>query len=277
MLIQDFIRQIKNELAKNSDTAHIDTEVIFCHVLHLSKTELYLAGKNELKPEQLQAIQLLVARRRAGEPIAYLIGHKEFWSLPLQVTKDTLIPRPETELLVELTLAKLPKNEACQVLDMGTGTGAIALALAHERPNWQIVATDINEDTLSVAMANAKNLGLSNVKFLASDWFNNLTGLQFDGIVANPPYIAASDEHLQLGDLRFEPKQALVAPEHGLGFLRHIISHAQTYLKDTGWLLVEYGYNQVAEVDALFKAAQFNQIQNHQDLAGIGRATSGQK
>lgn len=277
MLIQDFIRQVAKELAENSDTAQIDTEVLFCDALHLSKTELYLAAKNELTAEQVQTIQEFVTRRKAGEPIAHIIGNKEFWSLPLQVTQDTLIPRPETELLVELTLAKLPKNAACQVLDLGTGTGAIALALAHECPNWKIIATDVDENTLKVAITNAKKLGLNNIKFLASDWFNQLMDLQFDVIVSNPPYIDAADEHLQQGDLRFEPQRALVAPERGLGFLRQIISHAQTYLKDGGWLLVEHGFDQVADVDAMFKAAQYKQIQNHRDLARMGRVTLGQK
>lgn len=254
-----------------------ELELLWCGVLGISRASLRAHPEFTLnKAAELQVNQW-VARRKQGEPMAYILGQKEFWSLPLKVNQDVLIPRPETELLVQTVLEKLPKESHQRVLDLGTGSGAIALALAHERPNWQIVAVDQSEKALALAKENAKLLSISNVDFDQSDWFAGVShhaGL-FDAIVSNPPYIPKNDPHLNVGDCRFEPMEALKAGPEGLDDLKHIISKAHNYLAPKGWLLVEHGYDQGARVMDLFQKHGFKNILGVQDLAGHNRVVTG--
>lgn len=220
----------------------------------------------------------MVAQRLQGRPIAHLIGKREFSTLELSVTPDTLIPRPETELLVELALERIPPNQTCNILDLGTGTGAIALALASERPQAQIMAIDQSLSALQIAKLNAERYQLTNIQFIQSNWFTNLANTAhpvFDVIVSNPPYIAEGDQHLKQGDVRFEPLTALTAGHDGLNDLRVIVQQAPDYLTKQGWLLVEHGYDQGLAVRQLFAQAGFTAIATKQDLAGHDRVTLG--
>lgn len=237
-----------------------------------------LAHENDVPDEQIAAkFQSHLARRLAGEPIAYIIGHREFFGLDLSVSTDTLIPRPDTETLVEIALKfipeHIPENSACRVLDLGTGTGAIALAIASQRPHARIFAVDISEGALRVAMANAERHDIHNISFLQSDWFSNLGDEVFDLIVSNPPYIPEHDIHLSQGDLRFEPISALASGKDGLDDTRKIIAKARLHLKPEGRLLLEHGYNQAEQIAGLLKEAGFSEVNHAEDLAGIQRVT----
>lgn len=227
-----------------------------------------------MEARQSARFQTLLTARRGGQPIAYLTGEREFWSLTLQVNEHTLIPRPETETLIEWAL-ELALPPAARVADWGTGSGAIALALASERPAWQLLATDISEDALVVARDNARRLALANVKTLCTDWELGLEGQKFDLLVSNPPYVVQSDPHLEQGDLRFEPRSALASGPQGLDALRRIISVAPDYLEAGGWLLLEHGYDQGSEVLELLESAGFSATQCRQDLAGMDRISGG--
>ena len=237
-----------------------------------------LAHENDVPHEQIAAkFQSHLARRLAGEPIAYIIGHREFFGLDLSVSTDTLIPRPDTETLVEIALKfipeHIPENSACRVLDLGTGTGAIALAIASQRPHARIFATDISDDALRVAIANAERHGIHNICFLQSDWFSNLGEEVFDLIVSNPPYIAEGDIHLSQGDLRFEPIIALASGKDGLDDIRKIIAKARLHLTPQGGLLLEHGYNQAEQIAGLLKEKGFSGVGHAKDLSGILRVT----
>jgi len=215
----------------------------------------------------------LIAARLRGEPIAYLIGRRAFWSLEFDVAPGVLIPRPETELLVELALARMPVDLACPVVDLGTGSGAIALSLAHERPSAQVLGTDASGDALAIARANAQRLGIVNVTFAQGDWYDALGGAQFDLIVSNPPYIAQGDPHLVEGDLRFEPPGALSSGPDGLDAIRVIVADAPRHLNPEGALLVEHGWNQAERVRALLRDRGFVAIETVRDAAGHERIT----
>jgi release factor glutamine methyltransferase len=217
----------------------------------------------------------LINRRINGEPVAYITGRRGFWSFDLQVTPDTLIPRPETELLVELALAYIHPNLASQVLDLGTGTGAIALAIAHERPNAHVLAVDYSEAALAVAKNNATELKIRNIEFIQSDWYSNIVSQRVDVIVSNPPYIEAADVHLQQGDLRFEPVQALTSGTDGLDAIRIIIAGAKNHLNPHAWLMIEHGWNQAEAVRNLFAQSGFVEISTEQDLGNRDRVTMG--
>jgi release factor glutamine methyltransferase len=243
-------------------------------VLKQSRTYLLTFPETELTLEQVQIFFALVDRRVIGEPIAYLTGEKEFWSLPLNVTPAVLIPRPETELLVELILKQFGERVDLRVLDLGTGSGAIALALASEQPNWQITAVDQSEAALEVARENARRLNMSSIDFIGSSWFENVTG-QFDVIVSNPPYIAEGDIHLAQGDLRFEPQRALVAGKTGLADIITISHRAKSYLKPQGTLFFEHGFDQADAVTALLREQGFQSVETFRDLAGLDRVTCG--
>jgi release factor glutamine methyltransferase len=214
-------------------------------------------------------------RRQQGEPIAYLLGWREFWSLPLEVTPDTLVPRPETELLVELALARLPADQPLKIADLGTGSGAIALALARERPQAAIIGTDISPAALQVARRNGVCFDLNNIEWRQGDWLTPLADERFDLIVSNPPYIAATDNHWREGELRFEPFTALVSGVDGLQALRTLIAQAPNSLRFGGWLLLEHGYDQGESVPALLTACGFVEVADHQDGAGLSRCSSG--
>jgi len=225
-------------------------------------------------PEAEQAFADLAERRRLGEPMAYILGAREFYGLELQVTPAVLIPRPETELLVELALQRIPANAAARVLDLGTGSGAIAIALAQARPQARLTAVDVDYAALTVARENARRHRVS-VRFFCGDWFGALPGERFDLIVSNPPYVAAADSHLALGDLRFEPQRALVGGADGLDCIRVIVSEARAHLHGDAWLLFEHGYDQADACRALLQAHGYEEVQSWPDLAGIARVSGG--
>lgn len=262
-------------LAGVSDSARLDAEVLLAHTLACPRSRL------RARPEEIpgtaarQTFMALVARRQAGEPVAYLTGIREFWSLPLAVSHDTLIPRPETERLVELALECLPSGRNGTVLELGTGTGAIALALASERPDCRIIATDVSPAALAVARANVVRLGVRNVSLLAGDWFEPFGDVRFDLIVSNPPYVADGDPHLTQGDVQHEPRLALAAGPDGLVALRRIVRGAPRHLVAGGVLLVEHGATQGGAVHALFQEAGFVKVATARDLAGYERVTGG--
>ena len=268
----------------------LDAELLLAHVLGASRASIVARDERELTPEEQGDFEHLIERRLAGEPLAYLTGTKEFWSIELEVTPDVLVPRPETELLVEWALAVLPRGSAREVLDIGTGSGAIALALAQERPQARIVATDISPKALWLAHANAQRLGLKNVAFARADVFTPAPSGpaksgkpaakpaaldRFELIVSNPPYVAEGDPHLD--ELRFEPRLALTSGNDGLGVLRRVVAEAPRHLVRDGWLLVEHGAEQGAAVRELFAQAGFDSIRTRRDLAGHERATGGCK
>lgn len=276
--IQFILRQAYQKLTAYSATPQLDAEVLLAHVLQTNRAQLLAHGDQTLSVSQQQQFQYLIARCQQGEPIAYLLGYREFWSLKFKVTPDTLIPRPETELLVEQILQKLPADAPCNIADLGTGCGAIALAIAHERPRWSVVATDISQAALAVAKQNANLLQLTNVNFKQGNWCDALEEqtFAFHAIVSNPPYIAEGDVQLQSHVRRFEPTSALIAANNGLEALQTIIVQARNYLRPQGWLLLEHGYNQAAEVAKLLTANQYTAIVSYNDLAGWPRISIAQ-
>ena len=253
----------------NSTTARLDLEILLAWVLEKPRAFLYSYPETILTPAQQQHWAELIARRHAGEPLAYIVGHKEFWSLQLTVNNQVLIPRPETELLVELALAKIT-NSAAVIADLGTGSGAIAIALATERPNWQIYATDLSQSALAIAKLNAQKFCLNNITFCAGNWCAALPDLAFDAIISNPPYIAHNDPHLLAASLKFEPQSALVAGD-GLRDLTTIITQAHAKLKPNGWLMLEHGHDQSPALQALLQQQQYRNIMPQPDLAQLNR------
>jgi release factor glutamine methyltransferase len=279
MQIQILLRQAVAVLSATSDSAQADAEILLAHCLQKNRTWLKTWADKGLTAEQIAAFQCLLAQRQTGIPIAYLIGYRDFWNLHLQVTPDTLIPRPETELLVERALEKLATmthTTGLTILDLGTGTGAIALALAQERPDIQITAVDFSLAALKIAQSNAQLNQISNVTFLQSNWFAALMPQHFDLIVSNPPYIEQQDRHLSQGDVRFEPITALASGVDGLDDIRHIIQQAPAWLKSKGWLLLEHGYHQGLAVSNLLIKRGFHHVQCLPDWAGIERLNLGQ-
>ena len=257
-----------------SDTATVDCELLLCHVLNVDRSYLKTWPDRELSSTVEEQFQQLLQRRIQGEPIAYLIGTQGFWTLDLMVSPDTLIPRPETELLVEVAL-ELALPQQAKVLDLGTGTGAIALALASERSQWQISAVDLMPKAVQLASANCQRHQLDNVEIFQSCWFREIPAHRFDLIVSNPPYIEDGDEHLTQGDVRFEPTSALVSGSDGLDDLRLLIAESVDYLADRGWLMVEHGYRQGPAVRKLFCQAGFAAVETRADLNGLERITLG--
>ncbi|WP_183410199.1 peptide chain release factor N(5)-glutamine methyltransferase [Litorivivens lipolytica] len=265
-------RQRRSEL--DSPSAELDVDLLLCHVLDRPRYYLYAHDDIELTGAQLRAFEALLARRAAGEPIAYLTGVAEFWSLPLKVAPSTLIPRADTELLVEWILEKFSAQTVLRVLDLGTGTGAIALALASERPKWQITGVDLQSAAVELAQANAQALQLP-VEFLQSNWFEAVSGRQFDVIVSNPPYIEADDPHLIGPGVAFEPHTALVSGDDGLQDIRQIANDSPAHLAAGGVLLLEHGYRQATPVAAILRDAGFSGVENRRDYGGNPRATWG--
>ena len=252
-----------------------EAEWLLSHVLGKSRSWLYSHGDDALGGAEAARFGELVARRVAGEPVAYLTGRRGFWQFDLRVTPATLIPRAETELLVELALDRLPGDRHWHVADLGTGSGAIALALAHERPNAQVIATDASLAALDVARGNAAALKLSRVEFRAGNWFEPLAGERFDLIVSNPPYIADDDAHLDQGDLRHEPRTALASGADGLDAIRIIAAGAARHLQPGGWLLLEHGWQQAEPVRALLRSAGLVEVNTARDLEHRDRVTVG--
>ena len=250
----------------------LENRILLCHATGLTRVQLITQGDRPLTPDEAARLDDLVARRLRGEPIAYIVGRREFFGLDFQVGPAVLIPRPDTELIVELALERLPR-QVPRLLDMGTGSGAIAVAVAHTRPDAAVTALDVSPDALAVAQANAAANG-ARVRFLHSSWFDALdAGDIFDVIASNPPYIAAGDDHLAQGDLRFEPVGALTDHADGLSALRTIITGSPRHLVPGGWLLLEHGYDQAAAVRTLLLDAGFADVQSWQDLAGIERVS----
>lgn len=254
-------------------TPLLDAEVLAAHVLGKNRSWLYAHSEERVDAERAGAYRRLVERRAAGEPIAHITGTREFWSLELEVTPDVLIPRPETELLVELALSRLPRDRPCRIADLGTGSGAIALALASELPKAFVVGVDASASALEVARRNARNLGLGpdRVAFRAGDWFAPLRDERFDCLVSNPPYIRDDDPHLQQGDVRFEPRNALAAGPEGLDAIRRIVADAPGHLAAGGILILEHGHDQQAAVMDLLHDAGAS-VEPHADLGGVPRA-----
>ncbi|MCD4559960.1 peptide chain release factor N(5)-glutamine methyltransferase [Lelliottia nimipressuralis] len=275
MDFQAWLRAAASELS-SSESPRRDAEILLEHVTGKARTYLLAFGETLLTPEQEAQLAALLARRKTGEPVAHLTGEREFWSLPLYVSAATLIPRPDTECLVEQALARLPDGP-CRILDLGTGTGAIALALASERPDCQVTAVDVMPDAVALAQRNLARLGFSNVQINQSSWFSALAQHAFEMIVSNPPYIDEHDPHLSQGDVRFEPLTALVAANDGLADIEHIITTAREYLVPGGWLLLEHGWTQGAAVRALFSAAGYASVETCRDYGGNERLTLGKK
>ncbi|WP_277987054.1 peptide chain release factor N(5)-glutamine methyltransferase [Pseudolysobacter antarcticus] len=255
--------------------ARLEAEILLVFVLDVSRTWLFAHADDGIDAVRIERYRGLLAARAAGQPIAYLTGRREFWSLPLQITADTLIPRADTELLVEQALLHIPQSGIVDILDLGTGSGAIALALAHERPQARVVATDLSCAALAVARGNTQQLGIGNIRFCAGSWFSAIEPQYFDVIVSNPPYIRTSDHHLGEGDLRFEPISALASGVDGLDAIREIVYDARAYLKPDGWLLFEHGWDQAAEIRALLRKSGFVDIATSRDIEQRDRVTSG--
>ncbi|AKH21348.1 peptide chain release factor N(5)-glutamine methyltransferase [Sedimenticola thiotaurini] len=256
----------------------VDAQVLLCHVLHCSRSHLYAWPEQRLSAQQANQFHALLDRRAQGEPIAYLTGYREFWSLNLRVTPDTLIPRPETELLVECALTLLEPERNGRVADLGTGSGAIAAAIASECPRAQLVATDISGAALAVARENVQAHRLHNIELRQGSWLDALKPSErFDLILSNPPYVAENDPHLEQNGLPWEPQRALTAGADGLADIRRLINDAPPHLEPEGWLLIEHGFEQGSAVRQLFQQAGYRAITTHQDLAKRDRLTQGQR
>jgi len=274
--IQSVLRDAAGTLALVSDSALLDAEVLLCQALNKPRAHLRAWPDQQLSPEHLAIFQPLLEKRQKGTPIAYITGNREFWSRDFQVTPDVLIPRPDTELLIELGLKLIPADEPTKIIDLGTGSGIIAITLAAERPHAQISATDFSLAALRIAQLNADKHHINNIHFYQSDWFVDIPNAKFNLIISNPPYIAKDDSHLQQGDIRFEPQTALCAAEQGLGDIKIIAVNARHYLEPCGHLLIEHGYDQLQQVQTLFKDLHYDNVQTYTDLSGQPRVTYGQ-
>jgi release factor glutamine methyltransferase len=273
--IRALLEQARRELGTTS--ARLDAEILLAACLDKPRSYLHTWPERGINQYELECFRQLIRRRTRGEPVAHLTGEREFWSLPLAVTPDTLVPRPETETLVELALDKLPPDTTLRVADLGTGSGAIALAVAAERPRCEVIATDISEPALSVARHNAERLGLDNIRFITGNWCEPLPAGRFDAILSNPPYVAERDPHLDAGDVRFEPRKALAAGPEGMDALRRIAHCANGHLRRCGWLIVEHGYDQGEKVMQLLLAEGYRDVSTHNDSAGLSRVTLGRR
>ncbi len=276
MILDALLARAARRLTESgSASPRLDAEVLLCHVLGVERTWLYTWGDREAPTFERARFEALVAARAQGWPVAYLTGEREFWGLRLATSPATLIPRPDTETLVEAALARAEAPRG-RLLDLGTGTGAIALAFASERPGWAVLGLDLAPEAVALARHNAARLGIANADFRESDWFSSLDDTErFALIVANPPYIAADDPHLGQGDVRFEPASALVADEDGLADLQHLVSAARGYLEPGGWLLLEHGYAQGAAVRRALESAGYAAVASLTDLGGQERLSLG--
>jgi len=275
LTIKELLYEAENKLT-NSDSARLDAEVLLCNVLDFDRSKLYSSSGSFVTAESANQYMSLIQERQSGKPFAYLTGVREFWSIEFQVNEYTLIPRPETECLVEAALELIPENPELNIADLGTGSGAIAIAIAHERPRCKIIATDICDHALAVAVKNAARLGVNNIQFIKSDWYANMEG-SFDVIVSNPPYIRNDDEHLHGDGITYEPEPALCGGVDGLDAIRNIISNAGRYLNKGGWLVIEHGFDQAQAVRSLLENNGFINIKTRRDYAGVDRVTMGKR
>ena len=269
----DLLMMATHDLGAVSDSARLDAELLLAHVLRCERNSLQLRAESQVEAPEASAFHDLTAARAGGVPVAYLIGIKEFWSMPLRVTPAVLVPRPETEVLVELALTLLNPRKSSRILDLGTGSGAIALALAQERPDAEITATDLSAAALEVARSNAKSLRLERIHWREGHWFDAVPHQQFDLVVSNPPYVASADPHLQA--LTAEPRSALTAGPSGLEAYQAIIPAAGPHLKPGGWIVFEHGAGQAADVANLLEESGFVNVRSHPDYSGAPRVTLG--
>lgn len=274
--IQTSLADACKQLTDISDSALLDAEVLLCHVLKKNRSHLRAWPEKQLQAEQNTAFIKLIEQRRQGTPIAYITGHREFWSRDFKVSPAVLIPRPDTELLIELSLDLLSNKSNPRIIDLGTGSGIIAITLAAERPDLEVIATDLSNEALEIARHNAKVHQLQNIQFLQSSWFSAVSPCRFDLVISNPPYIDRNDIHLTQGDVRFEPDNALIAEEQGLKDIKNIVENARYYLAPLGTLLIEHGYDQQAAVQTIFKQFKYTTIKTHKDLSGNPRVTTAQ-
>lgn len=266
---------LRTSLTLSAAEARIEVQMLLQKALGVPRAWLLAHPEQMLEAGQQAAYEAMLQRRLQGEPVAHILGEREFFGLSFKVTSATLIPRPDTELLVELALQRIPSQGGFRVLDLGTGTGAIALSIAHARPDVEVVAVDASEAALAVARENAQRLALHNVSFVQSDWFAVLGGQRFDLIVSNPPYITAGDEHLSQGDVRFEPMSALASGSDGLDDIRRIIVQAHNFLERDTWLMLEHGYDQAQQVRDLLQQYGYGDVFSAKDIAGIERVSGG--
>ncbi|WP_395946475.1 peptide chain release factor N(5)-glutamine methyltransferase [Caedibacter taeniospiralis] len=257
-----------------SDSARLDVERLLCHVLDVTPSHLYTWSEKILTTEEYTLFETLFTKRMNGEPIAYLIGKQGFWNLELCVNEDTLIPRPDTEVLIETILKRFKQCTKLDVLDLGTGSGAIALSLAHEKPDWAITAIDYCDKALAIAAQNKNAYNLSNVELILGSWYQPIANRQFDIIVSNPPYIDPSDPKLCPNVRQYEPTMALISKDNGLADIKHIIYQGKTHLKPNGFMILEHGFQQAQSVAEIFKSHGYQAIEHYTDLAGQTRATS---
>ncbi len=274
--IKSVLEEAANKLASCSESALLDAEVLLCLVLDKRRSHLRAWPDKKLQPELISRFLTLIQERQKGIPIAYITGRREFWSREFHVTPDVLIPRPDTELLIELSLKLIPPDKAVKVIDLGTGSGIIAITLAAERPHVQVSATDFSLAALRIAQLNANQHHTNNIQFYQSDWFTNMPDAKFNLIISNPPYIAKDDSHLKQGDIRFEPQTALCADEQGLSDIKIIADTARNRLEPGGHLLIEHGYDQQDPVQTIFKNFHYDNVQTVTDLSGQPRVTYGQ-
>ncbi|MFW7526371.1 peptide chain release factor N(5)-glutamine methyltransferase [Vibrio ostreicida] len=275
--IEQTLKQASKALMESgSDSPSLDAAVLLCHSLGKPRSFLLTWPDKPLQPEQLADFEAILDRRLKGEPVAYIIGKREFWSLPLKVSPSTLIPRPDTERLVEVALEKSEEISG-DILDLGTGTGAIALALASELPDHQVWGVDLQKEAQQLAQDNAQRLQLTNTQFLSGSWFDPLpSGTKFALIVSNPPYIDEKDPHLSQGDVRFEPLSALVAEDKGLADIQFIAKRALDFLHTDGWLMFEHGFEQAESVQAIMSDFGYQEIKTYKDYGDNDRVTVGQ-
>ena len=274
--IKSVLAAAADTLLSSSDSAILDAEILLSLVLNKERSHLRAWPDKQLEADHINAFWTLIQKRRQGTPIAYITGNREFWSRDFHVTPDVLIPRPDTELLIELSLKLISAERIPKIIDLGTGSGIIAITLAAECPSAEVSATDFSLPALRIAQHNANKHNTSHINFYQSDWFSSVPDTQFNLIISNPPYIAEDDSHLQHGDVRFEPQTALCAAEQGLGDIKIIADSARSHLEHGGHLLIEHGYNQQQQVQTIFKDLLYDNIQTYTDLSGQPRVTYGQ-
>ncbi len=276
-LLAGDVARLASALALDSGTARIEVQSLLQYALGKPRAWVLAHAEDVLEQSHATAYRALLQRRLSGEPLAYILGEREFFGLTFKVTPATLVPRPETELLVELALQRIPREDKYRVLDLGTGSGAVALSIAHARPNAEIWACDVSAGALAVAQENVKRLGVDNVRLIQSDWFDALPTMHFDLIVSNPPYIAEGDPHLAEGDLRFEPAGALIGGKDGLRDIRHLVAESRHALAKDAWLLFEHGHDQAERARDLLRGGGYENVFSARDLAGIERVSGGNR